>query len=417
MTEKILIYDCETSTNGKPDPASDKLKLFGCYSYITKKFYYLTKKEDIKKIVDAHDFLVGFNNFQYDNAVLCKFLDDGVKGNNYGDYKFNYKTNIDLMDVFKSRAGVIKIDKGMLGDLLMSYSLDFISKTIGIVDENDGKIKTFNYNVLNKESWSVEEKKYIVEYLRRDLEVTKKMFDWLEEYFKEWKELVTFADAKNKNYLTCTPAVFAYKVVCKFAKIEEAYDSNATREESFGGGYVAHPAGESFEGNIFLFDFSSLYPNLFIMGNLFANNCDCCLQDEKWIGDGFFKIKGGTCKKKLHLLSETLKNIYLKRVEFKKNKDNREYSYKIVINSLYGAISNPVFKNIYNLESAENCTSLGRQFILYARKRFREEGYKNLMSDTDSIAVLCPERKTKEDAQILADKITKELLSHMPFPW
>jgi len=417
--DRVLIYDIECSCpSGKPDPNKDILKLFGCYSYITKKYYYLVNKEQIIKIIKQHDFIVGFNNIKYDNAVLYNngFSQD-MRKNDYGDCSFKGTINIDLMDILKKRAPAMKVKAGMLGDLLMSFSLDFVTKIIGLVTEEDGKIKDFDYSVLAKDSWTAEEIIYIKDYLKRDLDVTMKLYEWLENYFDSFKTFVRQKDIDRKTYLTCSTATFAYKAACKAMDIKEEYDSTAVRDESFGGGYVALPICESFKGNILLFDFSSLYPNLFIMGNLFGNDCKCCTHDEKWSGDEFFKMKGSYCTKKLAKAGEMLKKFYLDRVEMKKAGDNREYSCKIIINSLYGAVSNPVFKNIYNLTAAEDCTSLGRQFILYARKRFREEGYVLLMSDTDSIAVQVPDDKSKQDAQLLADYVVNELLTHMPFAW
>lgn len=420
MNNDILIYDIECATkDGKPDPTTDVLKVFGCYSYKYNKYFYITGKKEMLKMITEHDILIGFNNFSYDNQVMYYNGFNNFIFNNKESHvcRFNKKINIDLMKVFKLRASAMKVKKGMLAELLMRYSLDYIAKTIGIVDDDTAKIKDFDYSVLNKDEWTEEEKQYIKDYLYRDLEITKKMYEWLENYFESFKDFVTKRDIDNKSYLSCSTAVFAYKAICKILNVPEEYNSNVIREESYDGGYVAIPAGERFEGNILLFDFSSLYPNLFIMGNLFGNNCKCCNENEKWDGDNFFKIKGKYCKKQLSSVANILKKFYLDRVEMKKNKDPREYSIKIIINSSYGAVSNPAFKHIYNITAAEDCTALARQFILYARKRFREEGYKNLMSDTDSIAVMVPDNKTKQDAQQLADNIVKELLSHMPFGW
>ena len=53
IEENCLVYDIETKTTGSPDPQTDRLKLFGCYSYKTKKQYILTKIDDIQKIINA----------------------------------------------------------------------------------------------------------------------------------------------------------------------------------------------------------------------------------------------------------------------------------------------------------------------------------------------------------------------------
>ncbi len=257
--ERILIYDIETEIfDDKINPKKDKLKFFGCYSYVTNKYYYLQSLEDIKKIINAHDFLVGFNIIQYDNQVLYyNGLQELIDKNNYDDCNFKYKINIDLMDVFKKRAGGMKIKKGMLGDLLMSYSLDYISKTIGIVDNNSGKIKDFDYSIFKKSIFTESEKRYIIDYLKRDLDVTKKMYEWLEDYFDSFKHFLNDEDIKNKKYLTCNTSVFAYKAICEKLNFKEEY-SNKKTHKTYSGGYVSYPAGESFAGAIYCLDYNCL---------------------------------------------------------------------------------------------------------------------------------------------------------------
>jgi len=404
----VLIYDCETLTfSGRPDPSKDRLRIFGCYSYKTKKMYLLKDKEEIQKTIDAHKFLVGFYNKGYDNPILER---EGIN--------LKYKIIIDLKQIFKTRASQMKIEKGMLGDLLMRYSLDYITKTLGIVDEESGKQK-IDYSIFQRKLWTPEETATVIEYTKRDIDVTRKLYEYVEDYFSVFKSFLNEADINKKVYLTCTTAVFAYKVLCKELNMEEEYD-NEKREERFGGGYVAYPAGENFDekdGEILYLDYSSLYPNIFIQANLFGSNCDCCEIHEKWNGDGFFKVEGFYCKKKQSKITTVFKKLYEMRQDMKKKKDPKEYSLKIVLNSTYGAVSNPAFKNIHNLIAAKDCTNLGRQIIKYTRKRFREEGFKNIMADTDSTVIQIPKNKTKEDAIILSKKIVEEIQEHLSFPW
>lgn len=402
--EDTLIYDIETRTFGKPDADKDEMRLFGCYSYKKKKFFLITNKETIQKAINSHKYLVGFNNIEYDNKILQR---EGI------DLKYKYI--IDLMIIIKKRKSQMKIKEGMLGDLLMDNSLKTITKILGIVDKESGK-KEIDYNIFKKKVWTTEEMKMINDYTKRDIEVTKKLYEWIENYFSVFKHYITDKDIKNKQYLTCSIAAFAYKAICKEMNWEEKYNDEV-REERFSGGYVAYPAGEQFQDNIYMFDFSSLYPNCFIQANLFGDKCDCCEIHEKWHGDNFFKVKGYYCKKKLSPLSELFKKMFIDRKRLKEQKDPREYSLKIILNGSYGATSNPTFTNIYNLTAAKDCTALGRQMIHYVRKRFRENEYINLMSDTDSIVVKAPENKTKEDAIKLSKLIVDELQQHLPFPW
>jgi DNA polymerase elongation subunit (family B) len=428
--QPILIYDLETATQGsRPDGTKDEFRIFGCYSYLTDSYHVLTKPRLIKQMIDKHKYLVGFNSAEYDNNILFrmpviadrdgskydKTCYQGMYQTKKGSCGFVGKVNIDLMQIFKKRASAMKIKKGMLADLLMHFSLSYIAKTIELGSYKDDN---FDYSLLQEEvsQWSPEKKQTIINYVKQDLLVTKEMYEWLENYFGTFKDFVSQENIENKSYLTCSTAVFAYKCFCKELGIEEEYGESGLNSD-FGGGFVALPTVLEEHGNILLFDFVSLYPNLFIMGNLHGNNCSCCTQEEKWHGDGFFKIEGYYCRKKMAALGEVLKKFFLMRLEMKKNNDPREYAIKLIINSSYGEICDSTFKNVYNPIAGRDCTKLGRDFIRYARKRFREEGYGLLLTDTDSIAVKVPNNKTKEDAQKLADKVVKELLTYMPFPW
>jgi hypothetical protein len=406
ITEDTCIYDIETHTFGLPNPEKDELRIFGCYSYKTNKSYLLTDKNEIQKFINAHKYLIGFNNKNYDNIILER---EGIS--------LKWKCIIDLMEIFKKRAGGMKIKKGMLGNLLMKYSLDYITKTLDIVNNDSGK-KEIDYSIFRKPAWSKEEIEEIGEYTKRDIEVTKKLYEWVEEYFKAFKKFVNEKDIENKSYLTCSLACFAYKAVCKEMGWNEEYDdANYEANTSYKGGYVAYPAGEMFEDNIAYYDFSSLYPNLFIQFNLFGHNCNCCEEYEKWHGNDMFKVEGYYCKKNLNNICKLLQKFFLMRKEMKKNKDDGQMTVKIIINSLYGASASKSFRHIYNPVGAADCTSLGRQCIKYVRKRFGQEGYINIMSDTDSVVVKLPEGKTIEESNMLAKQIRDELQDNMLFPW
>jgi DNA polymerase elongation subunit (family B) len=391
-----------------PDPEKDELRLFGCYSYKTKKYYVFSNVDDMIKVIKAHKYLVGFNNKNYDNPILKRH-----------DINLDYKIFLDLFEIIKKRSGIIKTDNDdILKDILMSYSLDNITRVLGLVTEDEAKMK-LDYTLLNKPMWTPDEARHIKAYTERDIDITKRLYEFLENYFDAFKDFLTNKDIEKKCYLTSSVAVYGYKTICKEMGWQEEYEDGEREsdEEKILGGYVSYPAGEFFSGNIVCFDFASLYPNLFIQCNLFSNRCDCCKDDEKWNGGGFFQVQGKYCIKQQGKIERVLKKYFLLRKEFKKNKDGRELSIKITINAFYGMTDNPSFKLLYNKIAASDCTSLGRQCIKYVRKRFREEGFINIATDTDSIFIYIPEGKTLGDAKRLADDCAKELQSHMTFPW
>jgi len=391
-----LIYDIETKTFGKPDADKDQFKVFGCYSYKTEKYYYLTKSADIQKIINDHKYFVGFNNVKYDNPILIR---EGID--------FKYKIIVDLMDIFIKRAGGMKIKKGMLGDLLMKYSLDFITKTLGLVDEESGK-KDIDYSIFNKNVWSADERKEIIEYLKRDVEVTKKLYEWIEDYFADFVNYVDDKDINNKNYLKCSISAFAYKSICRELGWSEDYDDR-TEGEKYGGGYVSYPKDESNVGDIYCIDYSSLYPHAIMQCNF------CSPVTKGWDGNGKFKVDGTYNDKEMGKVESLMKKWYNDRLVYKEDNDRREYTLKILLNSTYGTVGSSVFKRMYSRVAANDVTQICRQWTMLARERFREAGYINLYSDTDSIFLLDP-FKDKNKMLKIKDMVIQEIKDNVPFP-
>ena len=406
-----LIFDLENATHGKkPDPKKDEFRLFACYSYKTNKYYMLYDLEHVKKIIDLHKYVVGFNIEYYDNMVLARYLPEMLKDKGYGEYLINYKTNVDLMKVIKNRVGLIKTKKGLLNDILMDFRLDTITKVLDLVDDETGK-ETLDYSLLNESahSWNDTTKSTIEHYAQRDIEITKKLYEWLEEYFDSFKEFLLEKDVTNKNYLTCRPATFVYKAICKKLNWPEEYQN--TESGDFGGGYVSYPAGESFEGEMYCFDFNSLYPHCYMMGNLFSKS----FNNDGWSGGSLFTTQGVYKTDRMGVVEELLKEFYQTRLEYKKNNDPREYTIKIIINTSYGVTGNSSFKHLYDETAAADCTSLGRQFTMYARKLLRENGYLNVYGDTDSVYILDP-FKDREKVLSVIKQVVDDIKKNMNFP-
>lgn len=456
IEDDVLVYDLECRTfSSKANPNKDRLKIFGCYSYKTKKTYMLRKKEDIEKILKAHKFLVGFNNEWYDNPILIR---EG--------YDIKYKIIIDLRKIFYNRAGVMKIKKGMLKDILMKYSLDYITRMLDLVDDKTAK-GDIDYSVFRKEHWSDSETKEILEYAKRDIEITKKLYEWVEAYFADFKSFINEEDARKKYYLTTSIAKFSYKAICKAMKWPERYASDG--DGTIQGGYVAYPAGEKFEGDMYCLDFNSLYPSAMIQANLYGRRKG--LEDRDfWTGGNTWKVEGNYYSDKMSLVGKLFNNWYFMRLFFKrkfydvekeevhsfkdiekfKGKkiyvnnhvdwkgdilqievtdkviseyiklykqgiDRREYSVKIILNTSYGVMNNPYYTNVYDITAGGDCTRLCRQWIKYARKVFRESGYENIYSDTDSCYVI-DKFKDKNKMLNVKDKIIDDIKKTVPFP-
>ncbi len=459
IEDSVCIYDIETQTFGKPDPTKDKLKIFGCYSYKTQKTYLLTNKEDIQRIINAHKVIVGFGNIHYDDPILKR---EGIK--------LDYKIIVDLKRLIENRAGGMKIKEGLLNDLLMKYSLDFITKTLGIVSKDSGK-KEIDYSVFRKAVWTEAERKEIIEYTKRDIEVTKKLYEWVEDYFEVFKDFVNSEDIRKKKYLTDSIAKFSYKAICKAMRWEEEYGTTYSTEDSISGGYVAFPAGERFEGDIFCLDFNSLYPHIMIQCNLYGRRGPT-VQDDRpfWTGESKWGVEGAYFSDTLSDVGRLLRKWYLTRMYYKrtflllKDKkvykmkdiekykgekilfvdvhsdnlnlvelevndklineyktlaeegvDRKEYTIKIILNTIYGILNNPYYAKVFDMVAGGDCTRVGRKWTKYARKLFRAAGYIIIYTDTDSVYIGDP-FNDKERMLKVRDKIIEDIKEHVPFP-
>jgi len=410
IENNTLIYDIETKTFGKPDSSKDIMRVFGCFSYKTGKYYILTDKQQIQKIINAHKYLIGFNNVGtryepgYDNSIIER-----------AGINLKYKIFVDLRTVLKQRASQMKIKKGMLGDLIMEYSLDYITKLLDLVDDETGKGE-LDYSILKKDTWTKEEREQIYSYTKRDIEITKKLYEWVERYFDSFKYGLNEDDIKKKVYLNASNAKVTYKKICKAMNWVEKYGDISGDDHKIGGGYVAYPAGEKFEGNIYCLDFNSLYPFIMIQCGLYGRKKPGIIDDRPiWTGNNKWKVEGIYYADKESDVGKLLYNWYLDRLQFKKVNNPKEYSLKISLNTIYGILNNPYYNLVYDRVAGGDCTRIGRQWTRYARKIFIEHGYEMIYSDTDSIYII---DKFNDKNKMLAvkDKIINYIKSTVPFP-
>ena len=191
-----------------------------------------------------------------------------------------------------------------------------------------GKI---NYKIFQKDEWTKEELKEITKYLKRDLDLTKGLWDFLILKFDSLKEYISKKDAQRFKHITMSSGAYGYKVICHLLGLKEEY-SNIDGNLPYEGAWVMQPKEETIRGEILYFDFASLYPMMYVHANLFSSKCTCCTQEEKWHGNENFKINGYYCKKQQGKIEELIKELYLKRKIYKAEKDNRQFAIKIVLN-------------------------------------------------------------------------------------
>lgn len=388
----VIIVDIECGTFGKPDPNKDVLKFIGVYDLDTNETYIFKDVKPFKAILKQHRVVITYNGRKYDEIVLVR---NGVSFRNH--------LHIDLYEVVDKRALI-------LGILHESKSLANVCKCFSL-QEHKGEL---DYSILNKTEISYSELKEIEKYLTQDLITTKGLWEYLYNYFLPFKEEMSEYDQKTFKWLTTALSVYAYKVICSKLGVKDEY-SDTGNFKTFKGGFVAEPETLEEHDNIYCLDYASLYPHLFIQGNLYSHSCNCCKEEDKWKGNEVFNLNGVYCSKRQGKIELLLKEFYLKRKEYKKNKDKREYAIKIIINTIYGLSGCPKFKVLYNHNTASDCTEMARSCCIYARDWFRKEGYKILYSDTDSV-YLKDVFNDKERLMKVKSEMVIKLKTYFQFP-
>lgn len=402
MNESVLIFDIETDGI---DTTTANMKWFGAYSYKEKKYYLFDNKKNcqIKDLIKSHKVLVGFNNKHFDQPILERY---GVD--------FNYKIIIDLYEISASKSGGEhtinnKNKLVQMGYKLKNYKLKTIIETLKLDNVNKGDI---NYNIFKKEEWNEDEIKEIKKYLKQDIILTKKLFEWYEEQFNPLKQLLPEEAQRKFVHIKSTLSSLGYQIICNKAGLEvEWNDKRPDNIKSYTGAHHIENRNDLIKGNIVSIDFISAYPHALMMYNLFSPS------ENGWDGKDYYKINGCYNNKQLGKIETALKYIFMERIKAKKNKDKpKNLSYKIIINSIYGLTGNYKFKSLYNPTTAGDCTSIVRTWLKKLAKTLEENGFDILYGFTDNIYVKIPEQLNQERLMNVVNKFINKIKNNTPFP-
>jgi DNA polymerase elongation subunit (family B) len=154
---------------------------------------------------------------------------------------------------------------------------------------------------------------------------------------------------------------------------------------------------------------NSLYPHIMMQANLYGKSND------GWKGTGISYTNGTYNTDELAPVGNVLQTLYKRRLEYKKEKNAKEYTIKIIINTIYGLLGNPAFASVSDFTAAADCTRLGRQWVNAARLHFAEHGYNVLYTDTDSVYLEDPFNNKKKLLDI-KNKHIDDIKKSVPFP-
>ena len=425
IKNKCIVIDIETSamtSSGKEiNIYSDydtylklaKVKWFGAYSYKYEKYYLLEVSkniQEIKNLLSEHAILIGFNSEEFDYLILQK--------NNF-IYTETPHLQVDCMQIlgkntFKNKKGYTYKNRGEL----MNYSFKNNSlKTMAQCMQLNVQKGDIDYHIFQKTTWTPDEIIEIKKYLKGDIKITKAMFDKLWEFWLPFTDLLNVKEVLNLSWLKSSIASLTYKCACTHMNVKPTYSEKKNKIESMGGRVIMPKYEEA--NNVWYVDYSSLYPHIFCMFNLFAENTN---KENKygWHGNDVFKVKGYYYNYVPCALSKYIQEKLEERINLKKTDPNNPmiYAIKIFCNSLYGVVRSSIFEQVHTPNAGWDCCWLGQQINELTENMMQEFGFETIYGDTDSNFILAKDEKYNNRTYVQAclHKIIKKINENVPFP-
>lgn len=420
----VLVFDVETSafwpdgkeiniqTNFEEYVQYAKVKWFGAFSYKTNTGYIYEPRKDFKKIVELlnqHIFLVGFNNEEFDFPILCN---NGLIENS------KQFTQVDIMKIlgasnFKDKNGYKFKGRGaLMGFKMKGNSLSSMAEAGGVENQKS----SIDYTIFAKDSWTEEERIEIIKYLKNDVMATKQLFDKLWDYWQPFTELIDWKFVLDLSWIRSSIASLIYKSACFLMNVEPTYAEGAITKEEMGGN-VYEPKYEEVK-NVWSLDFTSLYPHVFCMFNLFSE-VDKSATCKIFNGNNLFKVKGCYNTSYEHILSKAVQEKLKERNKLKKENPDSPmvYTLKIWLNGLYGIIRSPIFEKVHTNNAGWDVCWVSQQIQAYVENRLQSFGFENVGGDTDSLfeKALKEEHNNKEYLQKCLKTIIDEINQNVPF--
>ncbi len=440
LQPKILAVDIETyNPENRIDTRKNPILMIGLHGkdfsrVITwKKF--ATKEKYIEFVASEADCLQRFVELvnDYGPDMLVGYFSDGfdlpyivdrakinkVKldiGLDYSDLEILGKTQKEAKITGIAHIDIFKFIRKVIARSLKTdtYTLDAVGKELVGETKHKVDIEKF-FKVWDKGGEELEE---YCKYNLQDCVLTYKLTEKVLPNLIEFVRIIKLPPY-DINRMTFSTFVEWYLMNQASAKNEILLNRPRKSEEMqrmsdrIKGAFVYEPK-PGFYQNITVFDYRSLYPSIIASHNISRGtlNCKCCKDTPKMQTDrGTFWY----CAKRKGLFSTVISELILRRAELKKqlktSKDPllaaRSEALKVLANSFYGYMGFAPAR-YYCIECAESTTAWARHYIHKAIETAQQSGFTVLYSDTDSVFLLL-EKKTKEDALALMEKINKDL--------
>ncbi|HUZ16742.1 MAG TPA: DNA polymerase II [Spirochaetia bacterium] len=197
------------------------------------------------------------------------------------------------------------------------------------------------------------------------------------------------------------------------------------------GGAIISPSSGLFE-NVFVFDFKSLYPSIIRTFNIDPVSLvraspqhrrpSADEEPEAATDDSIEAPNGAQFSRQLGLLPAILERFFVSRDEAKRSGDaNGAYVYKIAMNSFYGVLGASGCR-FAGSDLAGGITSFGQHILFWCRDYLRDQGYRTLYGDTDSLFVVSGDgavqpEELKRHGQALCKQVNSALADHVRATW
>ncbi len=181
------------------------------------------------------------------------------------------------------------------------------------------------------------------------------------------------------------------------------------------GGHVLEPLA-GLHGNVWVFDFKSLYPSV-----IRTFNIDPLSYVETPAPDAdLIEAAGGAFRREPAILPRLLDELFPRRDAARKAGDDvASHAIKILMNSFYGVLGTPACR-FYNPALANSITGAGREILLWSKRWFEAAGFAVLYGDTDSLFVqtttVDPEAASDHGRQVAA-ALNEDLARHILERW
>lgn len=418
----ILYFDIETDdTNRKIEIGATRILSFGAIDNRGKRYYFNDEDElqllkRIKQLFLKYDVIAGWNIDEFDIPYIEKRIDfklaeinKSVKRYKGGSVIPWYK--IARIDMLRRARKLFKEDASLKSYSLESVSQHFLKK---------GKVK-FEGKVVDLDP------EVLKEYNMHDVELVKELDEHTGMIDLIAKECV-MAKCLIRDFAGVYVSVPLDMMLLREAHKESIWCPSkrvVEDEVDYVGGLVFEPE-KGFHKNVYVFDFTSLYPSIIMTSNIGFDtlvkerkNEDCITNPGT--GSLFLKNKESIVAKVVRKLVEE-RQVYKKlRLQLvgEGKMESEEYTQaraneiivKELSNSVYGIMGNQVLR-YYDINVAESITKTGHYLLEFTRDYFNGiEGLKVIYGDTDSVFVAA--KDTNYDVEALLKQYHAELEANL----